>query len=54
MIATFITFQFCINVYGGNSQLQAWDNTLLAAIEFDVHQVIRESRYQRSISHGTS
>ena len=54
MITTLITFQFCINAYGGNSHLQAWDNTLLAAIEFDVHQVIRDSRYQRSISHGAS
>lgn len=35
--------QFCVNAYGGNTELQPWDNILLAAIEFDVHQVIKEA-----------
>jgi len=35
--------QFCINAYGGNAELQPWDNILLAAVEFDMHQVIKEA-----------
>ncbi|XP_070580141.1 nuclear pore complex protein Nup85-like [Ptychodera flava] len=35
--------QECIDAYGGNSHLTTLDNILLAALEFDVHQVIRES-----------
>ncbi|XP_077979606.1 nuclear pore complex protein Nup85-like [Glandiceps talaboti] len=35
--------QECIDVCGGNTHLTPLDNILLAALEFDVHQVIRES-----------
>ncbi|ELT92130.1 hypothetical protein CAPTEDRAFT_228245 [Capitella teleta] len=34
--------QFCVDAYGGLSNLQPWDSILLAAVEFDIHQVIRE------------
>ena len=39
--------QFCIDAYGGNHCLQPWDNVLLAALEFDIHQVIKEARYYK-------
>lgn len=35
--------QFCINAYGGNAQLQPWDHLLLATLEFDFHQVLKEA-----------
>ncbi|XP_006812065.1 nuclear pore complex protein Nup85-like [Saccoglossus kowalevskii] len=35
--------QECIDDYGGNSHLSTLDNILLSALEFDIHQVIRES-----------
>ena len=35
--------QFCIDVYGGNMAFQPWDHVMLAAMEFDLHQVIKES-----------
>ena len=36
--------QFCIDAFGGHSHMQVYDNIILAALEFDLHQVIRESR----------
>lgn len=38
--------QFCIDLYGGKNALQMWHMILLAAIEFDVHSVIKLSRCQ--------
>ncbi|KAI0213573.1 Nuclear pore complex protein Nup85 [Lamellibrachia satsuma] len=35
--------QFCIDAYGGHSHMQPADNIILAAIEFDIHHVIKES-----------
>ena len=35
--------QFCINAYGGLAQMQAWDDILLSALQFDIHQVIKDS-----------
>ncbi|XP_013379129.1 nuclear pore complex protein Nup85-like [Lingula anatina] len=35
--------QSCIDAYGGNSKVDPLENILLAAIEFDIHQVIKES-----------
>ncbi|CAH1795134.1 unnamed protein product [Owenia fusiformis] len=40
--------QSCINAFGGNSQLQPSDNILLAAIEFDIPQVINLSSTYKS------
>ena len=40
--------EFCIDAYGGHSNLQPYDTIILAALEFDIHQVIRESRYMHS------
>ncbi|KAK2173727.1 hypothetical protein NP493_851g01059 [Ridgeia piscesae] len=34
---------FCIDAYGGHSHMQPADNIILAAIEFDIHHVIKES-----------
>ncbi|XP_071948764.1 nuclear pore complex protein Nup85-like [Antedon mediterranea] len=33
----------CLDAYGGSSSLTPFDNILLAALEFDIHQVIKES-----------
>lgn len=37
--------RFCLDVYGGLSNQQAWSRIVLAALEFDIHQMIRECRY---------
>jgi len=38
-------FKACIDVFGGISHVTPWDSILLAAIEMDIHQVIRQCRY---------
>jgi len=43
-------FKTCIDVFGGMSHITPWDSILLAAIEMDMHQVIRQCRYKASLA----
>jgi len=40
----------CIDMFGGMSHVTPWDSILLAAIEVDMHQVIRQCRYASLVS----
>ena len=40
----------CIDMFGGMSHIMPWDCILLAAIEMDIHQVIRQCRYKPSVA----
>ena len=41
----------CIDVFGGMAHITPWDSVLLAAVEMDIHQVIRQCRSYSSFAH---